>query len=83
MAKINNSPATQIDRSYSAVNLIARMKHDVEQVTRNTPRRLLGMSDVIVVLRMHRGGTSADAGVLTKLGGAAPKNQMPSNRGNP
>jgi hypothetical protein len=41
------------------------------------------MSDVILVLGMHRSGTSATAGVLTKLGGGAPKHLMgadPSNQ---
>jgi hypothetical protein len=41
------------------------------------------MSDVILVLGMHRSGTSATAGVLTKLGGGAPRHLMgadPSNQ---
>jgi hypothetical protein len=41
------------------------------------------MSDVIIVLGMHRSGTSAVAGTLTKLGGAAPKNLMPGSPANP
>jgi hypothetical protein len=40
------------------------------------------MSDVIVILGMHRSGTSAVAGVLTKLGGAAPKHPMPPSERN-
>lgn len=34
------------------------------------------MSDAILVLGMHRSGTSATAGVLTLLGGEAPKHSM-------
>lgn len=41
------------------------------------------MSDVVIVLGMHRSGTSAVAGVLSKLGGALPKTIMASNGGNP
>ncbi|WP_020176009.1 sulfotransferase family protein [Methyloferula stellata] len=41
------------------------------------------MSDVIIVLGMHRSGTSAVAGTLTKLGGAAPKHLMPGSPTNP
>jgi hypothetical protein len=40
------------------------------------------MSDVAVVLGMHRSGASAVAGVLTKLGCAAPEHLMPPNVGN-
>jgi len=36
------------------------------------------MSEPILVLGMHRSGTSAVAGVLSKLGGRAPKNLMPA-----
>lgn len=35
-----------------------------------------------MVLGMHRSGTSSVAGVLTRLGCAAPKNLMPANPGN-
>ena len=41
------------------------------------------MPDVIVVLGMHRSGTSAVAGTLTKLGGAAPKHLLTADSGNP
>lgn len=41
------------------------------------------MPDVIVVLGMHRSGTSAVAGALTMLGGGAPKHLMPSRPKNP
>ena len=37
------------------------------------------MSDVVLVLGMHRSGTSAVAGVLTKLGGGAPRRLMPAH----
>ena len=40
------------------------------------------MADVILVLGMHRSGTSAVAGTLTKLGASAPKNLMPADRYN-
>ena len=40
------------------------------------------MTDVILVLGMHRSGTSAVAGVLTKLGGTAPKTIMPATASN-
>lgn len=40
------------------------------------------MADVIIVLGMHRSGTSAVAGVLTKLGGAAPGTLFPPDSGN-
>jgi hypothetical protein len=41
------------------------------------------MSDVVLVLGMHRSGTSAVAGALTKLGGAAPAHLLPANFDNP
>ncbi|KAA3507680.1 hypothetical protein [Agrobacterium rosae] len=37
------------------------------------------MSDVVVVLGMHRSGTSSVAGTLVKLGGKAPANLMKDN----
>ena len=40
------------------------------------------MTDVVAVLGMHRSGTSAITGVLTKLGGEAPKSLLPANSGN-
>jgi hypothetical protein len=40
------------------------------------------MAEVIIVLGMHRSGTSAVAGVLTKLGGAAPGTLFPPDSGN-
>ncbi|MCM2294287.1 hypothetical protein NAC44_18325 [Allorhizobium sp. BGMRC 0089] len=41
------------------------------------------MNDVLVVLGMHRSGTSSVSGVLTRLGGSAPKNIMAADEGNP
>jgi hypothetical protein len=40
------------------------------------------MAEVTIVLGMHRSGTSAVAGVLTKLGGAAPGTLFPPDSGN-
>jgi hypothetical protein len=40
------------------------------------------MRNVILVLGMHRSGTSAAAGSLVKLGGAQPKTLMPAEDGN-
>ncbi len=40
------------------------------------------MVDVVLVLGMHRSGTSAVSGALTMLGGAAPKTSMPADSGN-
>jgi hypothetical protein len=40
------------------------------------------MVKVLMVLGMHRSGTSAIAGVLSKLGGGAPKNLLEANGGN-
>ena len=40
------------------------------------------MSDVVVVLGMHRSGTSAVAGALTKLGGGPPKHLMAADPSN-
>ncbi|MGD1037209.1 MAG: hypothetical protein ABR878_08425 [Roseiarcus sp.] len=40
------------------------------------------MSDVVMVLGMHRSGTSAVAGALTKLGGGLPKHLMAANPSN-
>ena len=40
------------------------------------------MRNVILVLGMHRSGTSAAAGFLVKLGGAQPKTLMPAEDGN-
>ena len=40
------------------------------------------MRNVILVLGMHRSGTSATAGLFLKLGGAQPKNLMPAEGGN-
>jgi hypothetical protein len=40
------------------------------------------MRNVILVLGMHRSGTSAAAGFLVKLGGAQPKTLMPPEDGN-
>ena len=42
----------------------------------------LKMRNVILVLGMHRSGTSAAAGILVKLGGAQPKTLMPAEGGN-
>src|SRR5271169_3341551 len=39
-------------------------------------------SDVVIVLGMHRSGTSAVAGTLVKLGGGSPKHLMVANAGN-
>ena len=39
-------------------------------------------SDVVIVLGMHRSGTSAVAGTLVKLGGGPPKHLMVANPGN-
>jgi hypothetical protein len=39
----------------------------------------MGVSDVVLVLGMHRSGTSAVTGVLTKLGADKPKHLMPAN----
>jgi hypothetical protein len=43
---------------------------------------VLKMRNVILVLGMHRSGTSAAAGFLVKLGGALPKTLMPAEDGN-
>jgi len=40
------------------------------------------MSDVVMVLGMHRSGTSALAGTLARLGCATPATLMPANAGN-
>ena len=40
------------------------------------------MRNVILVLGMHRSGTSATAGLFLKLGGAQPKTLMPAEGGN-
>ncbi len=40
------------------------------------------MRNVILVLGMHRSGTSAAAGFLVKLGGAQPKTLLPADDGN-
>jgi hypothetical protein len=40
------------------------------------------MRNVILVLGMHRSGTSAAAGILVKLGGAQPKTLMPAEGAN-
>jgi hypothetical protein len=40
------------------------------------------MAEVIIVLGMHRSGTSSVAGVLTKLGGVAPGTLYPPDSGN-
>jgi hypothetical protein len=42
----------------------------------------LKMRNVILVLGMHRSGTSAAAGLFVKLGGAQPKTLMPAEGGN-
>jgi hypothetical protein len=41
------------------------------------------MTDVVMVLGMHRSGTSALAGTLARLGCAMPATSMPANAGNP
>ena len=43
------------------------------------PPSITTMADVIVVLGMHRSGTSGVAGTLTKLGASLPKNLLPAN----
>jgi hypothetical protein len=40
------------------------------------------MRNVILVLGMHRSGTSAAAGFMVKLGGAQPKTLLPADDGN-
>ncbi len=40
------------------------------------------MAEVLIVLGMHRSGTSAVAGALTKLGAAAPKTLLQADHGN-
>ena len=42
----------------------------------------MATTDVILVLGMHRSGTSAVAGALTMLGGGKPKTMMPANATN-
>ena len=41
------------------------------------------MTDVVLVLGMHRSGTSAVSGTLTKLGGGSPKHLIPAGPENP
>lgn len=41
------------------------------------------MKQALIVLGMHRSGTSAVAGALARLGGAAPANLMPAHDDNP
>ena len=41
------------------------------------------VTDVVLVLGMHRSGTSAVAGALTKLGGGLPKHLMAAHSSNP
>src|SRR5579872_6300682 len=40
------------------------------------------MPEPMLVLGMHRSGTSSVAGVLTRLGGRAPRSLMPANETN-
>src|SRR3984893_18470356 len=47
-----------------------------------THMEALKMRNVILVLGMHRSGTSAAAGLFVKLGGAQPKTLMPAEGGN-
>src|SRR5271163_4367059 len=76
----------------------ANSSRDGRKIQGNTPSGLVGpeapasnsiaslenreSSDVVIVLGMHRSGTSAVAGTLVKLGGGSPKHFMVANAGN-
>ena len=76
----------------------ANSSRDGRKIQGNTPSGLVGpeapasnsmaslenrvSSDVVIVLGMHRSGTSAVAGTLVKLGGGPPKHLMVANPGN-
>src|SRR5271167_4758434 len=76
----------------------ANSSRDGRKIQGNTPSRLVGpeapasnsiaslenreSSDVVIVLGMHRSGTSAVAGTLVKLGGGSPKHLMVADTGN-
>jgi len=76
----------------------ANSSRDGRKIQSNTPSGLIGpeapasnsiaslenreSSDVVIVLGMHRSGTSAVAGTLVKLGGGPPKHLMVANPGN-
>ena len=76
----------------------ANSSRDGRKIQGNTPSGLVGpeapasnsiaslenreSSDVVIVLGMHRSGTSAVAGTLMKLGGGPPKHLMAANPGN-
>src|SRR5277367_421535 len=76
----------------------ANSSRDGRKIQGNTPSGLVGpeapasnsiaslanreSSDVVIVLGMHRSGTSAVAGTLVKLGGGSPKHLMVANPGN-
>ena len=76
----------------------ANSSRDGRKIQGNTPSGLVGpqapasisiaslenrdSADVVIVLGMHRSGTSAVAGTLVKLGGGSPKHLMVANAGN-
>jgi hypothetical protein len=59
-----------------ARDILSQVDQRASHLVRTAPR------DVIVVLGMHRSGTSAVAGLLAKLGAAPPRDLMPATSAN-
>jgi GT2 family glycosyltransferase len=61
------------------VQLVVRIPDD----RTNASTRKTGSKDVVLVLGMHRSGTSSIAGTVVKLGARPPKTLMPTSHSNP
>ncbi len=75
MATRTCRPAMQ-DIWFCALESVQEVGQGVDNLL-NSARN--SMADVVVVLGMHRSGTSAVAGALSKLGASTPKNLMPAD----
>ena len=59
------------------------MQQKLQTTLREVKTPLPARRQAILVLGMHRSGTSALGGVVSMLGAAAPKTLLPANGGNP
>lgn len=60
----------------------ARLKSDSSTMVTSKQSKNQQLKECALILGMHRSGTSALAGVLTKLGCKAPVHEMPASKGN-
>lgn len=79
-----NRFAMNLDSADQAANLSAEAAALGAEVGRSDGKAAEGSGGTaILVLGMHRSGTSSLAGAMTRLGGAAPGNLIPGDEANP